>query len=439
MLGFWQRESIKYVIFAAIALVIQRVEGWVPALIFLCLALVLGNFLHLNNLNRLTRWLTRSDIQTVPDLIGSWGELSAALYRMVRGSKRSKEELNLALDRFQQAAAAMHDGFIILDEHGAITWSNPVAERHFNLNPEMDRGTDITYLVRQPEFAHYVASHNYSEPLVMRGARSQELVLEVQLIPYGNNQKLIISRDITQWERAESARRDFVANVSHEMRTPITVLSGFLETLSDMETISPELLKRSMTLMQSETKRMQYLVEDLLMLAQLENGPPLIDTDIVDVETLVQDLVREAKILSSGRHEIQSEILNDVRLRGNRNEIRSAFGNLVSNAVRYTPANGKVKLTWTTENGLPVFAVNDTGVGIEAEHLPRLTERFYRVDRSRSRATGGTGLGLAIVKHILNRHQGRLEITSEVDRGSRFAAVFPSERAVAHELVAVAE
>ncbi len=439
MLGFWQRESIKYVIFAAIALVIQRVEGWVPALIFLCLALVLGNFLHLNNLNRLTRWLTRSDIQTVPDLIGSWGELSAALYRMVRGSKRSKEELNLALDRFQQAAAAMHDGFIILDEHGAITWSNPVAERHFNLNPEMDRGTDITYLVRQPEFAHYVASHNYSEPLVMRGARSQELVLEVQLIPYGNNQKLIISRDITQWERAESARRDFVANVSHEMRTPITVLSGFLETLSDMETISPELLKRSMTLMQSETKRMQYLVEDLLMLAQLENGPPLIDTDIVDVETLVQDLVREAKILSSGRHEIQSEILNDIRLRGNRNEIRSAFGNLVSNAVRYTPANGKVKLTWTTENGLPVFAVNDTGVGIEAEHLPRLTERFYRVDRSRSRATGGTGLGLAIVKHILNRHQGRLEITSEVDRGSRFAAVFPSERAVAHELVAVAE
>lgn len=439
MLGFWQRELAKYFIFAAIALVIERIEGWVPALSFLCLALILGNFVHLNNLNRLTRWLTRADVQTVPDVGGSWGELSAALYRMVKGTKRSKEELNLALDRFQQAAAAMNDGFIILDQHGAITWSNPIAERHFNLNPEMDRGTDITYLVRQPEFAHYVASHNYSEPLVMRGARSQELVLEVQLIPYGNNQKLIISRDITQWERAESARRDFVANVSHEMRTPITVLSGFLETLSDMEKISPELLARSMALMQGETKRMQYLVEDLLMLAQLENGPPLVDADTVDVESLVEDLVREAKILSSGKHEIQSEILNHAHLRGSANEIRSAFGNLVSNAVRYTPANGVVKLTWHTENGLPTFTVSDTGVGIKAEHIPRLTERFYRVDRSRSRATGGTGLGLAIVKHILNRHQARLEISSEVERGSRFAAVFPAERAVAIEALAIAE
>jgi two-component system, OmpR family, phosphate regulon sensor histidine kinase PhoR len=439
MLGFWQRELVKYVIFAAIAFVIERVEGWVPALSFLSLALLLGNFVHLNNLNRLTRWLTRADIQTVPDVGGSWGELSAALYRLVKGTKRSKEELNLALGRFQQAAAAMNDGFIILDDRGAISWSNPIAERHFNLNPETDRGTDITYLVRQPEFAHYVASHDYSEPLVIRGARAQELVLEIQLIPYGNNQKLIISRDITQWERAESARRDFVANVSHEMRTPITVLSGFLETLSDMEKISPELLARSMALMQGETKRMQYLVEDLLMLAQLENGPALVDADIVDVESLVRDLVREAKILSSGKHDIQSEILSDTRLRGNLNEIRSAFGNLVSNAVRYTPAKGIVKLSWDKQNGLPVFAVSDTGVGIKAEHIPRLTERFYRVDRSRSRATGGTGLGLAIVKHILNRHQARLEITSEIDHGSHFAAVFPMERAVTTEALAITD
>ena len=439
MLGFWQREFFKYIIFAAIALVIERIEGWVPALSFLCLALLIGNFFHLNNLNRLTRWLAKPDNLTIPDVAGSWGELSAALYRMVKGSKRSKDQLNLALDRFQQAAAAMTDGFIILDEHDAIDWSNPVAERHFSLNPEMDRGTDITYLVRQPEFASYVASQNFREPLVMRGTRAQELVLEVQLIPYGNNQKLIISRDITQWERAESARRDFVANVSHEMRTPITVLSGFLETLSDMKTISPELLARSMALMQGETKRMQYLVEDLLMLAQLENGPPLVDSDTVDVETLIHDLAHEAKILSSGKHEIQTEILSDLRLRGSHHEIRSAFGNLVSNAVRYTPANGTVKLIWKTENGLPLFAVSDSGVGIPAEHIPRLTERFYRVDRSRSRATGGTGLGLAIVKHILNRHHAHLEITSEVDKGSRFAAVFPAERAVAEKAMAIAE
>ncbi len=438
MPGFWRRELLTYVFFAAIAFVIAKFEGWVPALSFLCLALLLGNIFHLNNLNRLTNWLTRSDGHLVPDVSGSWQGLSAALYRLVKSSKLSQNQLNLALDRFQQAAAAMTDGFILLDEHDGIEWCNPVAQRHFSLHPDIDRGTDITYFVRQPEFARYVASQNYSEPLIMRDARAQDLVLEVQLIPYGNKQKLIISRDITQWEKAESSRRDFVANVSHEMRTPITVLSGFLETLTDMETIDAKVLRRSMSLMQSETKRMQYLVEDLLMLAQLENGPPLVDSDDIDMVELVQELVREARLLSSGKHEIQAEMLSDVRLRGNLREIRSALGNMVSNAVRYTPAGGNVKLIWFMQDDLPVFAVTDTGVGIEAEHLPRLTERFYRVDRSRSRATGGTGLGLAIVKHILNRHQARLEISSTVGRGSRFEAVFPAERIVSPERVAIA-
>jgi two-component system, OmpR family, phosphate regulon sensor histidine kinase PhoR len=438
MPGFWLRELAKYSIFVAIALVIEKFEGWVPALIFLCLALLLGNVFHLRNLNHLTLWLTRTGGQLVPEVSGSWQELSAALYRLVRTTKLSQSQLNLALDRFQQAAAAMTDGFIILDEHGGIEWCNPVAQRHFSLNPEVDRGTDITYFVRQPEFALYVESQDYNEPLIMRGARSQDLVLAVQLIPYGNAQKLIVSRDITQWERAESARRDFVANVSHEMRTPITVLSGFLETLSDMKTIEPKLLTRSMSLMQSETKRMQHLVEDLLMLAQLENGPAMIDSDTVDVVALVAELIREARILSSGKHDIQAQLRSDARLHGNLHEIRSAFGNLVSNAVRYTPEGGSVALSWSMENGLPIFVVTDTGPGIEAKHIPRLTERFYRVDRSRSRASGGTGLGLAIVKHILNRHQARLEISSEVGKGSRFAAVFPAERLVAAELAAIA-
>ena len=430
MPGFWTRELVKYVLFGVIALIIEKFEGWVPALSFLCLALLLGNLFHLNNLNRLTRWLTRTDGTLVPEVSGSWQELSAGLYRLVKRTKLSQSQLNLALDRFQQAATAMTDGFVILDRRGGIEWFNPVAERHFSLDPKIDLGTDITYFVRQPEFARYVASQNYSEPLIMRDARSQDLVLAVQLIPYGNEQKLIISRDITQWEKAESARRDFVANVSHEMRTPITVLSGFLETLTDMQTVEPKTLARSMSLMQSETKRMRYLVEDLLMLAQLENGPPLVDSDSVDVVALMDELVREARLLSSGKHGIKIQIFADVRLHCSLHEIRSAFGNLVSNAVRYTPAGGSVTLSWAVEENLPVFAVTDTGPGIAAAHIPRLTERFYRVDRSRSRANGGTGLGLAIVKHILNRHQARLEIGSEVGKGSRFAAVFPAERVV---------
>lgn len=433
MFEFWQREIIKFVVIAVIALIIAAIEGAVPALIFVCLMLLLGNLFHLNSLSRLTRWLVRTDGALVPEVSGSWEELSAALYRMVRGTKKSQDRLNLVLDRFQQAAAAMPDGFIILDEQGGIDWCNPTAERHFGLALEQDRGTDISYLVRQPDFADYLSSQSYREPLVMRGTRNQDKVLAIQLVPYGNEQKLIMSRDITLWDKAETARRDFVANVSHEMRTPITVLSGFLETLSDMEKIDPSLLRRSIDLMRSETARMQHLVEDLLTLSQLENGPPLADSGTVNVVDLIHDLEQEAKRLSLGKHQISSDIRIHTQLRGRLDELRSAFSNLVSNAVRYTPAGGKIVLTWANQGELPAFAVADTGPGIAAEHIPRLTERFYRVDRSRSRESGGTGLGLAIVKHILNRHQAQLGITSEVGKGSRFAAIFPAERVVAAE------
>ena len=431
MFEFWQREIIKFVVIALIALLVAAIEGAVAALIFLCLMLLLGNLFHLSSLSRLTRWLVRTDGALVPEVSGSWEELSAALYRMVRGTKKSQDRLSLVLDRFQQAAAAMPDGFIILDDRGNIGWCNPTAERHFGLTLEQDRGTDISYLVRQPDFAAYLISQNYAEPLIMRGTRSQDTVLALQLVPYGNEQKLIMSRDITQWDKAETARRDFVANVSHEMRTPITVLSGFLETLSDMEKIDPSLLRRSIDLMRSETNRMQHLVEDLLTLSQLENGPPLVDSGTVNVVDLVHDLEQEAKRLSLGKHSISSDIRIDTQLRGSLHEIRSAFSNLVSNAVRYTPAGGAIVLTWANDGDLPSFAVTDTGPGIAVEHIPRLTERFYRVDRSRSRESGGTGLGLAIVKHILNRHQAQLDVTSELGKGSRFAAIFPAERAVA--------
>jgi two-component system, OmpR family, phosphate regulon sensor histidine kinase PhoR len=437
MFEFWQREIIKFVVISLIALLIAAIEGAVPALIFLCLMLLLGNLFHLSSLSRLTRWLLRTDGALIPEVSGSWEELSAALYRMLRGTKTSQDRLNLALDRFQQAAAAMPDGFIILDDRGNIDWCNPTAERHFGLALKQDRGTDISYLVRRPDFAAYLSSQNYSEPLIIRGTRNQDMVLAIQLVPYDNEQKLIMSRDITQWDKAETARRDFVANVSHEMRTPITVLSGFLETLSDMEKIDPSLLRRSIDLMRSETSRMQHLVEDLLTLSQLENGPPLADSGTVNVVDLVHDLEQEAKRLSLGKHTISSDVRIDTQLRGSAHELRSAFSNLVSNAVRYTPAGGAIVLTWGNQGDLASFAVSDSGPGIAAEHIPRLTERFYRVDRSRSRQSGGTGLGLAIVKHILNRHQAQLEVTSELGKGSRFAAIFPAERVVAAEPVPV--
>ena len=427
---FWPREMLKLLLFALLALIIWAAEGVVPALVFAALMLLIGNLYHLKNLSRLTRWLTRSDSTMVPDVTGSWEDLSAALYRMVKGTNKRREQLNQALDRFQQAAIAMPDGFVILDQRDNIEWCNPAAERHFGLSLDKDRGTDISYLVRQPEFTEYLGLQDSSEPLVLHTARSPQLAIAIQSVPYGDNQKLIISRDITQWEKAESARRDFVANVSHELRTPITVVSGFLETLADMEKIDPSMLRRSIELMRGESTRMHRLVEDLLTLSQLENGPPLVEDETIAMAALVNDLKREAEQLSNGKHQISASIDSAAGLRGSLHEIHSALGNLVTNAVRYTPAGGTVHLNWSSDGSSATFAVQDTGMGIPAHHIPRLTERFYRVDRSRSRESGGTGLGLAIVKHILNRHQAQLDISSEPGQGSRFAAVFPAQRIV---------
>jgi two-component system phosphate regulon sensor histidine kinase PhoR len=252
-------------------------------------------------------------------------------------------------------------------------------------------------------------------------------VLSVQIVPYGDRQKLIVSRDITEFDRLETMRQDFIANVSHELRTPLTVLSGFLETIDGSED-KHKALSRALPLMTDQTRRMHRLVEDLLALSRLESGANPLREDLVNVPDLVRALYRDALALSGGRHRIMLQLDSDQQLQGSEDELRSAFGNLVSNAVSYTPKGGEVTIAWQEREGRPVFAVRDTGIGVDQSHIPRLTERFYRVDRSRSRETGGTGLGLAIVKHVLNRHQATLEVLSEPAKGSTFAAVFPKER-----------
>lgn len=428
MTPFWRRELIKLVLFAAIAFFIDAVEGPIPALVFLGLALFLANLHHVRHLGALVAWLPEADSATVPAGSGSWEQPFSMLYRLLRRRQQNQEQLNEALNRFQQASAAMPDGIIILDTHDDIQWCNPNAERHFGLQLDKDRGSQLTYLVRQPEFLEYLEEGSPSEPLILRGGRNSDLVLSVQVVPYGDDRKLVISRDITQWERAETARRDFVANVSHELRTPITVISGFIETLTELEKANPDIVKRSLALMREQSNRMQRLVEDLLTLSHLESGPPIERDAMLDMQSTVASLVSEAESLSGGRHRIRVEAVADQNLLGAPMELRSAFANLVTNAVRYTPAGGEVRLSWRVHGGHGYFAVQDTGPGIAPEHLPRLTERFYRVDRGRSRESGGTGLGLAIVKHVLNRHHARLEITSVVGAGSTFTAVFPAAR-----------
>jgi two-component system phosphate regulon sensor histidine kinase PhoR len=348
----------------------------------------------------------------------------------MRRQTHIESRLAAALTRFQQAGAALPE-VSSLDEADRIEWCNPRAETYFGLDNQRDRGQQITYLIRNPQFVRYLETGSFTEPLLLRLTRGDaELLLSIQLVPYGGSEKLLLSRDVTRWERLETTRRDFVANVSHELRTPLTVLNGFLETLNDLSRPDPEMLRRSLELMTEQTVRMNQLVEDLLTLSRLESthNPPR--EEYVDVPGLAQTLYREAQALSAKRHRIALRLDTPHGLKGSAEELRSAFGNLISNAVRYTPDGGEIEIRWTMREGEPAFQVRDTGIGIEPQHIPRLTERFYRVDRSRSRSTGGTGLGLAIVKHVLSRHQAHLEIHSDPGRGSTFTAVFPAARSM---------
>jgi two-component system phosphate regulon sensor histidine kinase PhoR len=371
--------------------------------------------------------------------MGAWDDAYAALYRLLRQQHQSQSKLTATLEDFQQAGEAMPDGMVILDEADRIEWCNCKAEQHFGIDRERDTGQGITYLVRHPEFAANLQAQKYSEPLILRQWRGSDLTISVQLIAYGDRQKLVLSRDITEFERVETVRRDFIANVSHELRTPLTVLGGFLETISDNIASDSELLRRSLPLMVEQARRMQRLIEDLLTLSRLESaGNPLRDEPVA-VPALLRALHHDAMALSAGRHRITLVIDTEDGLLGSEEELRSAFGNLISNAVRYTPDGGEVTIGWQWRGDGAAFFVRDTGIGIEPQHIPRLTERFYRVDRGRSRETGGTGLGLAIVKHVLSRHLARLEIASAPGRGSTFTALFPGHRVVRTARAAVAQ
>ncbi len=404
----------------------------VIALLFYSIALLLLVIYHLRYLTALDRWL-QIPVPTsaaLPDGSSTWGDVFARLARLMRNQSQSHQQLSLALERLRRATSAMPEGVVILDETDRIEWCNSMAEQHFGIDFNRDAGQQITFLVRQSKFVEYLATHNYSEPLIVKQTRHQELILSLQLVPYGDKQKLLISRDITRLEGVETMRRDFVANVSHELRTPLTVIGGFFETLSEENWISSEMGKRALVLMTDQTKRMQRLVEDLLTLSRLENTQNQVREGKVNVANVLHELYQEARSLSAGRHHIKLNLDTDMKLLGSLDELRSAFGNLVSNAIRYTTDGGEVILSWKNQDGRGVFTVQDSGIGIDQEHIPRLAERFYRVDLSRSRGTGGTGLGLAIVKHVLNRHQAHLEITSEPGKGSSFSAWFPEKRSI---------
>ncbi len=389
---------------------------------------------HLWHLAVLARWLAQPVPGEVPEGRGTWDNVLTALHRYERDSRRREQLLADALIRFRRAAQALPDGVVILDSQNHIEWFNDTAAAQLGLDARTDLGQVVTNLVRDPAFVDYLAQGDHSDATAVRVPIGAGGVLALQLIPYGESQKLLLARDVTQAERLETMRRDFVANVSHELRTPLTVLVGFLETVRELK-LDPQRTRDYLGMMQEQASRMHRIIEDLLMLSVLESAPPLTG-DRVRVRPLLERVRSDAEALSGGRHTISLQGSPAMDILGSEAELASAFGNLVTNAVRYTPQGGKIRILWRDGPDGASFTVEDTGIGIAPEHIPRLTERFYRVDRSRSRETGGTGLGLAIVKHALARHDARLEIESALGKGSRFTVRFPLKRTAAATLTA---
>jgi two-component system, OmpR family, phosphate regulon sensor histidine kinase PhoR len=413
---------------AAAGLIAWRVAGaaWGWALVALILALRAAY--HAKHLDALFRWLRRPALQTLPAGSGVWEEVLADLHRHLKGRSEDAARLAEALERFRAAGRALPDGVVILDREHHMEWCNPTAERHFGIDARRDLGQPVTNFVRHPDFVAYMDKGEFGEPVTLRLPRS-DAVLQLRLIEFGEERKLLSSRDITAQERLETMRRDFVANVSHELKTPVTVLAGFVETLGDatIEMSAPQ-RKRYLGMMAEQARRMQRLIEDLLTLSALESSAVPEEEQPIEMQPLIEQLAEEARALSGSRHKVLVRSAGNFRVTGSAKELHSAFSNLVSNAVRYTPEGGTVTLFWELDGGRGVFGVEDTGIGVEPRHIPRLTERFYRVDQGRSRETGGTGLGLAIVKHVLTRHQASLEVHSELGKGSVFRAVFPAQR-----------
>lgn len=397
---------------------------------------------------RVVNWLRHGDLAQAPRLSGMWGEVADRARRLVRQGQAQARAGDARLQEILEALQASPNGVMLLDAEGHIEWCNQMAEQHFGINAECDRLQSIGNLVRDPEFSAYYATRNFTHDLVLQGrdsTPSRPVRISVHLHPYGDGRKLMLSRDVTALEQADAMRRDFVANVSHEIRTPLTVLMGFVETLQTLQLSSDE-QSRYLRMMSQQAERMQKLVQDLLALSRLEGSPLPGMHEWVAVAQLLHYCEEEARALSAmlnqGDEERQHQIVFPTseqaqaagQIAGIAAELQSALVNLVNNAVRYTPPGGRITVAWDVlRDGGARFSVTDTGPGIEPEHLPRITERFYRVDRSRSRGTGGTGLGLSIVKHVVQRHGATLHISSEVGQGSIFSVDFPAARLRAPE------
>jgi len=402
--------------------------GWAESLLIALLPLLLR---HAWNLFRLARLIRRQHRLVPPFPSGIWGDIYRAIGQyQQRGRKGRKRQLRF-FRRFREAANSVPDALVVLDKNRCIEWANPAAQVLMDLHWPDDDGKPLSEVFEHPDLSNYIVAGEYGRPLEVAPAHNRSIMLSIRVAPFGERkkQRLVVGRDITKIFHLNLIRRDFVANASHELRTPLTVITGFLETLADSAQ-TPAGHRRPLNLMQHQAERMRSIIEDLLTLSRLEMDEDAIDIDQVDVPHELEQILADASALSGGRHRFQIDIDTELMLLGKDSELRSAFSNILFNAVKHTPAGSQIQLSWSQTESGPVFSVTDDGPGIASKHIPRLTERFYRVDKARSRESGGTGLGLAIVKHVLSRHHARLVIASEPDQGTQFSCHFPPESAL---------
>ncbi|WP_353570131.1 phosphate regulon sensor histidine kinase PhoR [Candidatus Albibeggiatoa sp. nov. BB20] len=424
-MNYWLQEVRQLIILIILMSILGGLIG--QPLLFLALTCLSYSLWHLYNLYYLDQWFKNRHKSALPNSHGIWGEVFYNFYRLQQRNRKRKRKIATLLKRFRRSTTAMPDAVVVLGPNHEIEWVNKAARQLLGLKSSRDKGQCITNLIRQPIFVQYLTNINKEESIKLNAPTNADIMLRINIVPYAKNRYLLLARDITQIHRLEQVRQDFVANVSHELRTPLTVIGGFLETMQDDDSFNNGVWERPLMLMSQQATRMQSIVDDLLLLSRLESELTANVLEPIDIANLLEIICDEARALSTNHHQIELEVKTPAFICGHVEELRSVFSNLIFNAVRYTPEGGHILIQWFEGADYLHFVVHDTGDGIAPEHLPRLTERFYRVDVGRSRSQGGTGLGLAIVKHVLNRHAAKLRIESVVDEGSHFWCDFPKK------------
>jgi len=422
-MGVWQKEIISVLLLLFVSIIAGTITGHLIMLLFL---IMLGIIIRMIlQINQFEKWISTGGRGKYPKTTGIWEEIYYHVYRLKKQDKQRKKKLGKMVDQFRQSTEALPDAAIVLGINDEIDWANKAARDVFGLH-QSDKGQRIPNLIRFPDFIRYLKLRNYKDSVILPSPVDNRIILEVRVIPYGAGLRLLLAQDITQLKKMERMRKDFVANVSHELRTPLTVLKGYLETLQDLDDEQSPLLTNSFKQMLGQTERMQHLVDDLLLLTKLETQQK--KTHCVDVPALLSQVCAESDVLGNTPKRIQLTLESSAHIMGEEQELRSAFTNLVGNALKYSQADSLVKVRWFQEQGFIILTIEDNGEGIPKVDIPRVTERFYRVETKRPIKVNGTGLGLAIVKHVLMRHEAHLVITSELHKGSCFSCHFPVKR-----------